>query len=74
MTLGNMREQGVRGLAVYCLNHACPHRTVINVDDYPREVEVPSFGRRMRRPPCRCQAKLERAGQSYRLTWPLSLG
>jgi hypothetical protein len=25
MTLGNMGEQGVRGLAVYCLNHACRH-------------------------------------------------
>jgi hypothetical protein len=23
MTLGNMRQQGVRGLAVHCLNHAC---------------------------------------------------
>jgi hypothetical protein len=34
MTLGNMREQGVRGLAVYCLDHACLHRTVIGVDDY----------------------------------------
>jgi hypothetical protein len=30
MTLGNMREQGERGVAVYCLNHA-----VISVDDYP---------------------------------------
>jgi hypothetical protein len=30
MTLGNMREQGVRGLAVYCLNHACRHHTVMS--------------------------------------------
>jgi hypothetical protein len=26
LTLGNMRELGVRGLAVYCLNHACRHQ------------------------------------------------
>jgi len=27
----------VRGLAVYCLNHACRHQTVIGVDDYADE-------------------------------------
>jgi hypothetical protein len=43
MDLGKMRRQGLRGFAVYCLNHACLHRTVINVDDYPGEVEVSSF-------------------------------
>jgi hypothetical protein len=26
MTLGNMREQGVRGLAVFCLNQECPNK------------------------------------------------
>jgi hypothetical protein len=44
MDLGNMREQGVRGPAVYCLNHACLHRAVINVDNYPDEIGVPFFG------------------------------
>ena len=52
MTLGNMRRQGVRGLAVYCLNHACRHRTVINVDEYADEIEVPSFGLRMKCSKC----------------------
>jgi hypothetical protein len=33
MTLGTMREQGVRGLAVCCLNHSCRHETVISADD-----------------------------------------
>jgi hypothetical protein len=47
MTLANMREQGVCGLAVYGLNHACRHQTVISVDDYPYEIEVPPFGLRM---------------------------
>jgi hypothetical protein len=27
MDLGNMRRQGVRSLAVYCLNHACLHQS-----------------------------------------------
>ena len=52
MNLGNMREQGVRGLSVTCLNHACRHHTVVNVDSYPHEVEVPSFGFRMKCSKC----------------------
>jgi len=39
----NMRELGVRGLAVYCLNHPCRHQTVISADDYADDIEVPSF-------------------------------
>jgi hypothetical protein len=35
LMLGNMREQGVRGLAVYYLNHACGHHAVVSADDYP---------------------------------------
>ena len=38
-----MCEQGVRGLVVYCLNHCC-HRTIVNVDEWPHEVEDASFG------------------------------
>jgi hypothetical protein len=52
MTLANMRQQGVRGIAVYCLNHSCRHHTVINVDSYPHEVEVPSFGSRLKCSKC----------------------
>ena len=52
MTLGNMHRNGVRGLSVTCLNHACRHHTVINVDDYPHEVEVPSFGSRLKCSKC----------------------
>jgi hypothetical protein len=47
MTLGNMRRLGVRGLAVYCLNHNCRHETVISVDDYADNVPVPWFGPHM---------------------------
>jgi hypothetical protein len=52
MTLGNMRELGVRGLAVSCLNHGCWHETVISVDDYADDIEVPSFRLRMKCSKC----------------------
>jgi hypothetical protein len=42
MTLGNMRENGVRSLAVYCL--LCHHPA--GVDQWPDHVTVPSFGPR----------------------------
>jgi hypothetical protein len=45
MTLGNMRENGVRSLFVYCLS--CHHSVDLNVDGMPDDVEVPSIGPRM---------------------------
>ena len=52
MTLGNMREQGVRGLAVYCLNHTCRHHAVMSADEYPADLEVPSFALRLKCSKC----------------------
>src|SRR5262249_48318321 len=46
MTLGNMRQNGVRGLDITCLH--CGHHTEVNVDRWPDDVSVPSFGPRMR--------------------------
>jgi hypothetical protein len=46
MTLGNMRANGVRSIAVRCLGRACHHEAIINVDRWPDEVEVPSIGQR----------------------------
>jgi hypothetical protein len=45
MTLANMRENGVRSLAVHCLR--CHHETTFDVDDYADPVTVPSFGPHM---------------------------
>jgi hypothetical protein len=47
MTLGNMRENGVRSLAVTCGALWCNHCGVLNVSDYTDDVAVPSFGPRM---------------------------
>jgi hypothetical protein len=45
MTLSNMRENGVRSLAVQC--HQCRHEVIVNVDHLPGDLTVPSFGPRM---------------------------
>jgi hypothetical protein len=45
MSLGNMRQNGVRSLSVSC--GVCRHTAVINVDTYSETVTVPSFGPRM---------------------------
>jgi hypothetical protein len=45
MTLGNMRENGVRSLAVSCW--LCHHETVLSANRWPDHVPAPSFGQRM---------------------------
>jgi hypothetical protein len=46
MNLANMRENGVRSLSVGCLD--CHHDAVVNVDNYPGHLAVPSFASRMK--------------------------
>jgi hypothetical protein len=46
MTLGNMRQNGVRGLDVTCRH--CDYHSEINVDRWPDDDTVPSFGPRTR--------------------------
>ena len=41
MTLGNMRELGVKRLIASCLNDACRHTALIEVWSYPAETEIP---------------------------------
>jgi hypothetical protein len=48
MTLGNMRRNGVRRLVVYCEGRGCHRRSILDVDAYPDDAPVPSFGSRMR--------------------------
>jgi hypothetical protein len=45
MTLGNMRELGVRSLVFRC--HRCQHDRTMNVDHLPGSLTVPSFIPRM---------------------------
>jgi hypothetical protein len=45
MTLGNMRANGVRSLAIYC--HNCHHEAIISAAPWPDDVPVPVFGPRM---------------------------
>ena len=48
MTLGNMRANGVRTLAVWCLGRGCNHASILDVGGYGDDVPVPAFGPRMR--------------------------
>jgi hypothetical protein len=45
MSLGNMRENGVRSLSVTC--ELCHHAVVMNVDAFGDAIPVPAFRRRM---------------------------
>jgi hypothetical protein len=47
MTLGNMRANGVRSLAVSCWQ--CHHRAILSADLWSDDVPVRVFGRRRRR-------------------------
>jgi Zn finger protein HypA/HybF involved in hydrogenase expression len=50
MDLANMRANGVRALAVHCLD--CTHGAEVNVDDQPHHLDVPSFAQRLRCSKC----------------------
>ena len=52
MTLGNMRDLGVKRLVAYCLNDACRHTALIDVSGYPEDTEVPLFRKRARCSKC----------------------
>jgi len=48
ITLGNMRENGVRTLDVWCLGRDRHHHRMLDVDAMPDDVAVPSIGPRLR--------------------------
>jgi hypothetical protein len=45
MTLGNMRQLGVRSLPVSCW--LCHHQAVLSADNWRDDISVPSFGPRV---------------------------
>jgi hypothetical protein len=46
MTLGNMRENGVRSLAITCGAVRCNHQAVLDADAFADDITVPPFGPR----------------------------
>jgi hypothetical protein len=42
LALGNVRQLGVRGLILSCVNPQCGHELVFSADDLPDDIEVPS--------------------------------
>ena len=50
MTLGNMREHGVRAVGATC--EACHHEAVVNVDGLPNGVYVPDIALKLRCSSC----------------------
>jgi hypothetical protein len=61
MDLANMRQNGVRSLAVHCPQ--CPKEVILNVDHLPGDLTVPLFG-----PPMVC-TKCGRVGADARPNW-----
>ena len=47
MTLGNMRENGVRTLAITCVAMGCHHYAILDASAFADDLAVPSFGPRM---------------------------
>jgi hypothetical protein len=40
ITLGEMRQSGVRGLLIYCTDHKCSHHIAVNADQWPDNVRL----------------------------------
>ncbi|SED11335.1 hypothetical protein [Bradyrhizobium erythrophlei] len=67
ITLGEMREMGVRGLLVYCSDHRCSHSVELkpaDVDQWPDDVRLSDL-----EPKFTCKA-CGRRGADVRLHFP----
>lgn len=40
ITLGEMRDSGVRGILIYCSDYRCSHHIAINADLWPDRVRL----------------------------------
>ncbi len=47
ITVGTLRQLGVRGLLLVCVDPKCRHEATMSVDDYADTIELPSFAPRM---------------------------
>ena len=45
ITLGEMRESGVRGLLVYCADYHCSHSMAMSADQWPDSVRLSDIER-----------------------------
>jgi hypothetical protein len=52
MTLGTMREHGVRSIDAYCEAIGCGHSSTLNVDHLPDDLPVPDVSLRLRCSKC----------------------
>jgi hypothetical protein len=52
MTLGVMRQLGIRHLWVSCLNRACQNDALLNASSYPAGVEILSLRHQMKCDKC----------------------
>jgi hypothetical protein len=69
MTLGNMRANGVRSLAVSC--HLCHHQAVLSADPWPDHVAVPSAYSSRAAARCACSVP-ERVSRNSPPSWSTS--
>jgi hypothetical protein len=65
MTVGTLRQLGVRGLLLVCVDPKCRHEATMSLDDYPDAIELPSFCathgvQQVRREADNCPPELER--------------
>ena len=40
ITFGDMREQGVRGILIYCADYRCSHSIAISADGWPDDARL----------------------------------
>jgi hypothetical protein len=41
ITSGEMREQGIRGILVYCADYRCSHSVAVSADQWPDNLRKP---------------------------------
>jgi hypothetical protein len=68
ITFAEMREQGVRGLLIYCTDFTCSHSTAISGDPRPDDVRLSDLEPRFRCTACGKRGADVRPGLAERST------